>query len=65
MVTAELVTSEIVITAISEAYNKGLFVFCMFLLLLLGLYIFYISPKKSKIIKEQEMEINRLKEFIE
>lgn len=59
-----MVTMEVIITSIAEAPETSMFPLFIFVLLLLGVYIFYISPKKAKEIKEQEQTIQRLKSRI-
>ena len=55
-----MVTAELVLTPLSRAVDSVLVGLCGFLLFLLGLYIFFISPRKSKLIKKQKQRIFNL-----
>ncbi len=52
---------DVVTTQVSNIVDSIVFLFCLILLFLLGIYIFFISPKKSKTIRKQEQQIIILK----
>lgn len=56
-----MVKAELILNTLTNVVDSIMFCFCMFLLMLLGVYIFYIFPNKSKLINKQKEEIKELK----
>lgn len=56
-----MVTAELILKPVVEVKDSSMFWFGMFLLILLGIYIFIISPKKARKIRDQDSIIKLLK----